>query len=111
MLFRSLQQFFLRLRSDIQKGGTLAVSLGQRGIFPAVMMNLLATGELTGELEMILEKMADFCRGEADTLSERLRALLEPTVILLMGGVVGFVICVVFHIILCDDPGVSHHLL
>ena len=87
-----LQQFFLRLRSDIQKGGTLAVSLGQRGIFPAVMMNLLATGELTGELEMILEKMADFCRGEADTLSERLRALLEPTVILLMGGVVGFVI-------------------
>lgn len=87
-----LQQFFLRLRSDIQKGETLAASLGQRGIFPAVMMNLLATGELTGELEMILEKMADFCRGEADTLSERLRALLEPTVILLMGGVVGFVI-------------------
>ena len=36
--------------------------------------------------------MADYCRGEADTLSERLRALLEPTVILLMGGVVGFVI-------------------
>ena len=87
-----LQQLFLRLRSDIQKGGTLAASLEQREIFPAVMMNLLATGELTGELEMILEKMADFCRGEADTLSERLRALLEPAMILFMGCLVGFVI-------------------
>lgn len=87
-----LQQFFLRVRSDIQKGGTLAASLGKRGIFPAVMVNLLATGELTGELEMILARMADFCRGEADTLSARLQAMLEPTVILLMGGVVGFII-------------------
>lgn len=87
-----LRQFFLRTRSDIQKGGTLAASLGKKGIFPAVMVNLLATGELTGELEMILARMADFCRGEADTLSARLQALLEPTVILLMGGVVGFII-------------------
>lgn len=87
-----LQQVILRARSDVQKGGALSASLGQRGIFPAVMMNLLATGELTGELEMILEKMADFCRGEADTLSERLQAMLEPAVILLLGIVVGFVI-------------------
>lgn len=87
-----LKSVFLHLRSDIQKGQTLSASLKKKAVFPAIMVELLATGEMTGELDMILGKVADFCRIEAESLSERLRALLEPAMILIMGGVIGLII-------------------
>ena len=80
------------MRIAIQKGSTLAAALQRKKVFPTVVLELLAAGELTGELDIILEKIADFCRWEADALAERLRAFLEPTMILLMGGIIGLIV-------------------
>lgn len=87
-----MKHLFLHAHSDIQKGSTLAAALRRKKVFPSVVLELLAAGELTGELDIILEKIADFCRWEADALAERLRAFLEPTMVLLMGGIIGLII-------------------
>lgn len=87
-----MKYLILHAHSDIQKGSTLAAALQRKKVFPTVVLELLAAGELTGELDIILEKIADFCRWEADALAERLRAFLEPTMILLMGGIIGLIV-------------------
>ena len=50
------------------------------------------TGEKTGELEFVLDKIAEFSQIEADNLSERMKSLVEPMAILFLGCVAGFIV-------------------
>jgi general secretion pathway protein F len=72
----------------VREGVSLARALGETGVFPPMLIHLVASGEASGKVEQMLERVA---RLETQTLERRLAVfltLLEPIMILVMGGVV-----------------------
>jgi type IV pilus assembly protein PilC len=57
---------------------------------------MIAVGEESGELDGILEKMADFFDEEVNTMSSNLSTLLEPVILIIMGGVIAFIALAVY---------------
>ena len=87
-----LRQGLRRAHSEVQKGYPLSEALRGSGIFSPMQLNLMATGEAAGELESMLAKIASYCRLDMDTRAERIRVLLPPAAMIVLGGVVGFII-------------------
>ena len=76
---------------NVTEGQSLAAPLKASGQFPPLVTHMIAIGERTGELEGMLGKVADAYEAEVETSVETLTSLLEPILILVMGGVVAFV--------------------
>ena len=76
---------------NVTEGQSLAVPLKQSNQFPPLVTHMIAIGERTGELENMLGKVADAYEAEVETTVETLTSLIEPLLILAMGGVVAFV--------------------
>lgn len=87
-----LRQGLRRAHSEVQKGYPLSEALRGSGIFSPMQLNLMAAGEAAGELESMLAKIASYCRLDMDTRAERIRVLLPPVALLILGSVVGFII-------------------
>lgn len=87
-----LRQGIRRAHSEVQKGYPLSQALRRSEFFAPMHLELLATGEAAGELETMLAKIASYCRLDMDTRAERIRVLLPPVALLILGGVVGFII-------------------
>lgn len=78
-----------RVRKSISEGKNITVPLGETGVFPSMVVQLIAVGEQTGRLAEMLGKIADFYDEEVDAAVTAMTALIEPVVIVLMGGVIG----------------------
>ncbi|MED5372749.1 MAG: type II secretion system inner membrane protein GspF [Myxococcota bacterium] len=76
---------------NVTEGQSLAVPLKQSGQFPPIVTHMINIGERTGELEKMLAKVADAYETEVDNMVTGLTSLLEPLLILMMGGIVAFV--------------------
>lgn len=76
----------------VQEGGSLAKSLKDSAIFPPMVAQMTAAGEKSGQLEPMLARLADTYDHQTDLSITSLLSLLEPLLILLMGGIVGFVV-------------------
>lgn len=76
---------------NVTEGQSLAAPLKASGQFPPLVTHMIAIGERTGELEGMLGKVADAYEAEVENSVETLTSLLEPILILVMGGVVAFV--------------------
>lgn len=93
---RYLQQFLEKLGEDVSHGYPLVHLLERCPVFPPMLLALVAAGEGTGRLEEMLRKCADYCELSADNFSQRLQAVAEPAMLLLLGGtVLGFVLSIV----------------
>jgi general secretion pathway protein F len=79
-------------RTRVQEGESLAAPLKRSGLFPALLIQMIAVGERSGELETMLARAADAYDEEVTTSLARLTSLLEPLTILIMGGVVLFIV-------------------
>ncbi len=77
---------------SVKRGGTVAAPISQHAIFPPMVSNMVAVGEETGQLEDMLTKIADFYEAEVDAKVKALTSLIEPVLILFIGGVVGFIV-------------------
>lgn len=77
---------------SLREGRGLAIPLTQGGIFPQLLLQMVATGEETGKLPEFLLKISDFYDQEVERSLERLTALLEPTLVLLLGTLVGGIV-------------------
>lgn len=78
------------MSNKIKKGGTInEVIANYPKLFPPVVTQMIAVGEETGELDYILEELAEFYEGEIDQIMNNLPAIIEPVLILLLGLVVG----------------------
>lgn len=86
------RQEIRRAHSAVQKGRPLSEAFRGTGVLPPMLLELLETGEATGEMETMLEKISEFCRLDMNTRAERIRALLPPLALLVLGGTVGFII-------------------
>jgi len=77
------------VRASIREGQTIAIPLQFSGVFPPMVVQMAKVGEETGQLEQMLEKVADFYDVEVETTVQSLTSLLEPILIIFMGVVVG----------------------
>lgn len=72
----------------VREGSNLSKALEQSGLFPPMMIHLIASGEASGRLEEMLERAAVTQERELDTLRQVMLGIFEPVIILVMGGVV-----------------------
>jgi len=82
----------LEARGGVRQGETLHQSIGTAGLFPPLVRHMTAVGEETGRLPGMLLRTADTLDFEVDNTMRKLTSLVEPLVVLLMGGFVGFVV-------------------
>ncbi len=79
-------------KKAVTEGESLAVTLRKSGQFPATMIHMVAVGEKAGQLEQMLERVATTFETEVDTKLSRFTALLEPLMLVIMGGAVAFIV-------------------
>jgi type IV pilus assembly protein PilC len=80
------------VRTSVQGGGTIGAALGRESIFPPLVTNMVSVGEETGALETTLAKVADFYEEQVEAAVKALTSILEPAMILVVGGIVGFMV-------------------
>ncbi|MCD4786271.1 MAG: type II secretion system F family protein [Candidatus Eremiobacteraeota bacterium] len=85
-----------KVRESIREGESIASPLGASGMFPPMVTQMVAVGEETGNLDAMLSKIADFYDTEVEYLLSSLTSMLEPIMIVGMGGIVGFIVISVF---------------
>jgi type IV pilus assembly protein PilC len=78
--------------ASAKRGGSLAAPIEANDIFPPMVGHMVAVGEETGQLENMMSKIADFYETEVDAKVKALTALLEPVMIVFVGGIVGFIV-------------------
>jgi type IV pilus assembly protein PilC len=76
-------------RSNVQEGVPLSMALSSKNVFPDLAMSMLNIGEETGGMDAMLSKVADFYEDEVETMVKLLTSMLEPAMIVLVGGMVG----------------------
>jgi len=86
---RVVQDAIMESRSSIAGGDTIAAPLKKSGVFPPMVISMIAVGEQTGGLDEMLSKIADFYDEEVDAAVSNLLSLLEPVMIVFLGVVVG----------------------
>ncbi|MZP28485.1 hypothetical protein GTO91_01940 [Heliobacterium undosum] len=89
-LYRSLAEAVRRVRNGVGKGHSLHRMLEQSNWFPPEFVHLVYIGEESGALDALLEKTADYFEAEVDGAVVRLTLLLEPVLLFLMAGIIGF---------------------
>lgn len=77
---------------SIRRGGTLAAPLREAPVFPPMVSHMVGVGEETGDLDAMLSKVADFYEDEVDAAVKALMSILEPVLIVVIGGAVGFIV-------------------
>jgi type IV pilus assembly protein PilC len=78
--------------SSVKRGGTISRPLAEHPVFPAMVSQMVSVGEDSGQLETMLEKIADFYDAEVDAKVKALTSLIEPVMIMFVGGIVGFIV-------------------
>ena len=91
-----IQDAIMASRSSIAGGDTIAAPLEKSGVFPPMVISMIAVGEQTGGLDEMLSKIADFYDDEVDVAVGGLLALMEPVMILFLGVVVGGMIVAMY---------------
>ena len=79
----------MKMKDDVATGTQLQQSMKQTGIFPNMMVQMVAIGEESGSLDEMLSKVADFYEQEVDALVDGLSSLLEPLIMAILGVLVG----------------------
>ena len=91
-----LEQAMEEVYASVKRGGSLAGPIEQTPIFPPMVSHMVAVGEETGQLEHMLAKVADFYEAEVDARIKGLTALIEPLMIVFVGGIVGFIVIAMY---------------
>jgi type IV pilus assembly protein PilC len=81
---------------SVKAGGSITDPLKDAPIFPSMVVQMIAVGEETGNLDAMLSKVADFYEDEVDAAVKALTSILEPVMIILVGGIVGFIVIAMY---------------
>lgn len=79
-------------RESVKEGGMISPALEKGEVFPAMAIQMISIGEETGEMDKMLMKVADFYENEVEEAVKALTSLMEPVMILVLGGMVGSII-------------------
>jgi type IV pilus assembly protein PilC len=78
--------------ASVKRGGTIAAPLAQASIFPAMVTHMVGVGEETGALDHMLDRIAEFYEEQVEASVKALTSILEPIMIIVIGGMVGFIV-------------------
>jgi type IV pilus assembly protein PilC len=84
-----VEEAIYKVRQAISEGKTMADPLGESGVFPPMVVQMIAVGEATGAMDTMLNKVADFYDDEVDDAVGNLTAMMEPLLMLFLGVTVG----------------------
>jgi type IV pilus assembly protein PilC len=91
-----VEEAIYKVRYSISEGRTIAQPLHESGIFPNMVVQMISVGETTGALDQMLNKIADFYDEEVDTAVDALTSMIEPFMIVFLGGTVGTIIIAMY---------------
>jgi type IV pilus assembly protein PilC len=84
-----VEEAILKSRTSISEGQTISEPLAASNVFPMMVTQMIAVGETTGALELMLNKIADFYEAEVDVAVATLSSMLEPVIMVFLGVIVG----------------------
>lgn len=91
-----IQNAILKAKSAVEQGRNIATPLAETKAFPPMVVQMVGVGEATGALDAMLNKVADFYEDEVDNAVSALTALMEPLIIAVLGGVIGFIVIAMY---------------
>lgn len=80
------------VHESVKEGDTIAAPLDKSKVFPPMVVNMIDVGEETGSLDAMLMKVADIYDNEVEVAVEAMLSLLEPAIIIVLGGIIGFIV-------------------
>jgi type IV pilus assembly protein PilC len=87
-----LEDSMAKVIASVKSGGTISEPLKKATVFPPMVASMVAVGEETGALDSMLSKIADFYEDEVAAAVKALTSILEPAMIILVGGIVGVIV-------------------
>ena len=91
-----VEEAVISTKEAISEGKTIAEPLEETGVFPPMVVQMISVGEATGALDAMLNKIADFYDDEVDTAVDGLTSMMEPVMMVFLGGVIGFVVIAMY---------------
>ncbi|HEY9641262.1 MAG TPA: type II secretion system F family protein [Coleofasciculaceae cyanobacterium] len=83
-------------RKEVQTGGMISLALQKEQVFPVMAIQMISIGEETGEIDTMLMKVADFYEDEVEQAVKALTSVLEPLMIVVLGGMVGSILVAMY---------------
>lgn len=93
---RVYQKAVSDIKANISTGRSLESSMSETNVFPNMMLQMVAGGEESGELEIMLDKVADFFEREVDDAVDALASIIEPLMIVMLGIIIGTMILAMY---------------
>jgi type IV pilus assembly protein PilC len=91
-----IQDAIMAVRKSVEEGKTISGPLGETGVFPPMVVQMINVGEQTGALDQMLSKIADFYEEEVDTAVAGLVKLIEPLMIVVLGAIIGVIVTAMY---------------
>jgi type IV pilus assembly protein PilC len=91
-----VEDAILAVRKAVEEGKTLSAPLADTKVFPPMVVQMINVGEQTGALDQMLSKIADFYEEEVDTAVAGLMKLLEPLMVVVLGGIIGTIVTAMY---------------
>jgi type IV pilus assembly protein PilC len=91
-----VEEALIKVKDEISSGKTIALPLAQAKIFPSMVIQMINVGENTGTLDQMLMKIAEFYEAEVETAVAGISKLIEPVVLVVLGGMVAFILIAMY---------------
>lgn len=91
-----IEEAILAVRKAVEEGKTVSGPLAETKVFPPMVVQMINVGEQTGALDQMLAKIADFYEEEVDTAVAGLMKLIEPLMIVILGGIIGTIVTAMY---------------
>jgi len=85
-----------QIQAEVSTGGSLTVAMQNANVFPSMVIQMCSIGEETGALDSMLSKVADFYEAEVDDAVEALSSLMEPLIMVVLGGLIGSMVVAMY---------------
>jgi len=94
---RVIEKAMDEVRESVKKGGTITAPMQKvPNVFPVMVTQMIGVGEETGALETMMSKIADFYEDQVAAAVKALTSILEPVMIIIVGGIVGFIVIAMY---------------
>jgi len=93
---RSLAKVIVDARAVVERGEPLSSALAKHGAYPRMFVHMMATGEKTGQVDSMIENIAEFYDDEVESALAGLTSLIEPLLIVFLGAVIGGIVICMF---------------
>lgn len=103
----TVEENIIRVRSEVENGKTLSSVMGKLPIFPSMVVQMVTVGEGTGTIDKMLDRVAEYYEEDVQNLVSGMTKLIEPLVLVVLGGMVGGMLIAMYMPIFTMAGGVS----